>query len=223
MRGYGVGCGDEANDVTKGGGANDLYWIQRGERERGGASRCGRGFDPWAWLHGVGVALSGGRGFGSGRGFRSRRGFGKWAWLRRGVASHSRCGFRRGGGVASEVGVASGGGRVPAQDVDPPRFVAHSQSGRGVGRGAWPRRHGGDGGGATVVGELRDWGRGAWLSGDTPISGPPGPARPRSPAHRSADHWGPWGQLGATGGQWGLQEGNGGQPAGPHEAPPTAL
>ena len=194
----------------------------------GVASWSGRGSGRWAWLREwawlserawlseVGVASG------------SRRGFGgawlqKRAWLLMGVASHSRCGFRRGGGVASEVGVASGGGRVPAQDVDPPRFVAHSQSGRGVGRGAWPRRHGGDGGGATVVGELRDWGRGAWLSGDTPISGPPGPARPRSPAHRSADHWGPWGQLGATGGQWGLQEGNGGQPAGPHEAPPTAL
>ena len=91
VQGYGVGCGDEANDVTKGGGANDLYWIQRGGRERGGASRCGRGFDPWAWLRGVGVALGGGRGFGSGRGFQRGRGFQEWAWLQGvGVASEGR-------------------------------------------------------------------------------------------------------------------------------------
>lgn len=118
--------------------------------------------------------------------------------------------------MASEVGVASGGGRVPAQDVDPPRFVAHSQSGRGVGRGAWPRRHGGDGGGATVVGELRDGGGGVAKWGHAHFR----PAWPRPPVDVAP----PTALLtiGGHGGNWELLVGNGGQTPGPHEAPPPS-
>ena len=111
MWGYGVGCGVMGGDV----GLWGEMWGYGGDVGLwGGMWGYGAGCEVTGQVMGLTPMTS--RQGGGAKGFIGHR----WGDRGRGVA------WIRGG-------VASGKRRVPAQDVDPPPFVTHSQSRCGVG------------------------------------------------------------------------------------------